>query len=134
MAELPKRPAFFACFQADSRLERRSIDSVPWWAWLLIAVGVIAVVSGVAFRNQLRFAMKLTKALATDERLPRPLRGAIGIALAIKVVPVPDFGVDEIILVVVGALLLTVYRATFRQIVIETRDAKTDVGGESRSI
>jgi hypothetical protein len=101
---------------------------VPSWAWILIAVGVVALVSGFAFRSQLRFAMKLTKALATDERLPRPLRWAIGIGLAIKVVPVPDFGVDEIILVLVGALLLTVYRPTFREIVAETRDAKADVG------
>lgn len=67
--------------------------------------------------------MKLTKALATDERLPRPLRWAIGVALAMKVVPVPDFGIDEIILVLIGVLLLTVYRPTFREIVAEIRGA-----------
>lgn len=90
---------------------------MPWWVWLLVVVGIIAVVSGVLFRSQLRFAMKLTKALATDERLPRPMRWAIGVALAIKVVPIPDFGVDEVILVVIGVLLLTVYRPVFRSIV-----------------
>jgi hypothetical protein len=58
--------------------------------------------------------MKLTKALATDERLPRPLRWAIGIALALKAVPL-------------GALLLTVFRPTFREIVAETRSAKAEV-------
>jgi hypothetical protein len=101
---------------------------MPWWAWLLIAIAVVALVSGCVFRSQLRFAMKLTKALATDERLPKPLRLAIGLALAVKVVPVPDFGIDEIILVLIGALLLTVYRPTFRQIVAETRGAKAQVG------
>jgi hypothetical protein len=94
---------------------------VLWWTWLLIALGVLLLVSGYAFRSQLRFAMKLTRELATDERLPSPMRWAIGTALAIKVIPVPDFGVDEILLVVVGALLLTVYRPTLREIVAETR-------------
>lgn len=93
----------------------------------LIAVGTVAVVFGFAFRGQLRFAMKLTKALATDARLPRPLRWAIEIALAVKVVPIPDLGIDEIILVVIGALLLTVYRPTFREIVAETRGSKAEV-------
>lgn len=75
--------------------------------------------------------MKLTKALATDERLPRPMRWAIGLALAIKVVPIPDFGVDEVILIVIGALLLTVYRPTFRSIVREIRQAEAQSGDES---
>src|SRR5579875_2263622 len=96
---------------------------MPWWAWTLIAVAVLVTVAGVAFRRQLRFAMKVTKAVATDERLPRPLRWAIGVALAMKVVPIPDFGLDELILVVIGVLLLTVYRPTFRTIVAEARAA-----------
>lgn len=98
---------------------------MTWWVWVSIAVGTVAVAvaAGVAFRGQLRFAIKLTKALATDERLPRPLRRAIAVALAIKVVPFPDFGIDEIVLVLVGVLLVTVYRPTFRQIVAETRAA-----------
>jgi hypothetical protein len=97
---------------------------VPWWAWLLIAIVVaVAFLSGFALRSQLRFAIRLTRAVATDKRLPRPLRWAIGVALAVKVVPVPDFGIDEIILVVIGALLLTVYRPAFREIVAETRGA-----------
>lgn len=91
---------------------------------------VAAIISGFGLRSQLGFAMKLTKALATDERLPRPLRWAIGIALAVKVVPMPDFGIDEIILVLIGALLLTVYRPTFREIVAETRAAEAMSGGE----
>ena len=75
--------------------------------------------------------MKLTKALATDERLPRPMRWAIGVALAIKVVPIPDFGVDEVILIVVGALLLTVYRPIFRSVLREIREAEAQSVDES---
>ena len=100
----------------------------------MIAIGVTGLLSGVAFRRQLRFAMKLTKALATDERLPRPLRWAIGFALAVKVVPVPDFGIDEIILVLVGALLLTVYRPMFREILAEARAANAEAGGSGMSV
>lgn len=97
---------------------------MPWWAWVLIGVGVVGLTAGVLLRRHLRFAMKVAKAVATDQRLPKPLRWAIGVALAMKVVPFPDFGVDEIILVVVGTLLLTVYRSTFRAIVAETRAAE----------
>lgn len=99
---------------------------MPWWAWLFIATGAVALVSGLAFRAKLVFAMKLAKALATDQRLPRPLRWALGFALAVKVTPVPDFGVDEVILVVVAVLLLTLYRSTFRMILAETRRAESD--------
>lgn len=97
---------------------------MPWWAWVLIGVGVVGLTAGVLLRRHLRFTMKVAKAVATDQRLPKPLRWAIGVALAMKVVPFPDFGVDEIILVVVGTLLLTVYRSTFRAIVAETRAAE----------
>ena len=96
---------------------------MPRWGWALTAVAALLVVSGVAFRRQLRFAMKVTKAVVTDERLPRPRRWAIRVALAIKVIPAPDFGIDEVILVVVGALLLTVYRPTIRATLAESRAA-----------
>ena len=99
---------------------------MPWWAWLLLGIGTAALAAGLVFRAQLRFAMKVTKALATDERLPRAMRWAIGIALAVKVVPVPDFGIDEVILIVIGALLLPVYRPTFQAIVHETRLAEAE--------
>jgi hypothetical protein len=78
------------------------------------------------FRAQLRYMVKVAKAVATDERLPRPLRWAVAVALAIKVVPVPDFGVDEVILVVVGLLLVTVYRPTLRAILEESRARPPD--------
>lgn len=110
-------------FRADTRVYCDTL--MPWWGWVLIFTGVAAVLAltAVLFRRQLRFAMKVTKALATDERVPRPMRWAIGIALAMKVVPFPDFGVDEVILLVIGVLLLTIYRPTFVAIVAESRAA-----------
>lgn len=86
---------------------------------LAVALAVMALI----FQRQLRFAMRVAKALATDERVPRPMRWAIGVALAVKVVPFPDFGVDEVILLVIGVLLLTLYRPTFHAIVAESRAA-----------
>jgi hypothetical protein len=53
---------------------------MPWWAWLLTVVVVVALASGLLFRSQIRFVMKVTKAVATDRRLPRPWRWAIAIA------------------------------------------------------
>ena len=93
---------------------------VPWWGWVLVCLGALALAS-LAFRKQFLYLVKVAKACATDERLPRPLRWALAFALAIKVVPVPDFGIDEVILLVVGVLLATVYRPTFRAILAETR-------------
>jgi hypothetical protein len=55
------------------------------------------------------------------------MRWGIGIALAMKVVPFPDFGIDEIILALIGALLPTVYRQTFWEIVAETRRDKVEL-------
>jgi hypothetical protein len=55
----------------------------------------------------------------------------MGIALAIKVVPFPDFGIDEILLVLSATLLLTVYRPTFLAILAETRDAKAGTRTDS---
>ncbi len=93
---------------------------------MLIAVSAAAIIFGVACGRQLRFAMKVGKTMARDERLPKPLRWALGIALALKAMPAPDFGIDEIILVVCGALLLTVHRPTVRAIVAELRAAETE--------
>lgn len=98
------------------------MKGMPWWVWLLIGVVVLAVVAAI-FRPQLRYLIRVAKALSTDERLPRPLRWGLRLALAIKVVPFPDLGVDEIILVVIGILLVTVYRPTFLAILEESRDA-----------
>ena len=93
---------------------------MPWWGWLLVAAGVAGLLA-IALRPQLRYLIKVAKALSTDERLPRPLRWGLKVALAIKVVPFPDLGIDEILLVVIGILLVTVYRPTLRAILDENR-------------
>ena len=41
------------------------------------------------------------------------------VALAIKTVPVPDFGIDEVLLLAIGLLLVTVYRSTMREILAD---------------
>lgn len=93
---------------------------MSWWGWVLAAAGATFVVA-LVFRRQLLYLVKVAKMCATDERLPRPLRWTLGVALAIKVVPVPDFGIDEILLIVIGILLVTVYRPTFKAILAEAR-------------
>ncbi len=57
----------------------------------------------------------------SDQRVPRPLRWLIGVSLAIKVVPLPDFGLDEVVLIVVGLVLVIFYRPALRAILEETR-------------
>ena len=96
---------------------------MAWWEWVLVGLGLASVLAGtaIAFRSQLIFAVRFAKTLMTDQRVPRPLRWLIGISLAIKVVPFPDFGVDEVVLVVVGLVLVIFFRPALRQILAETR-------------
>jgi hypothetical protein len=96
---------------------------MSWWGWILVGLGLLSVLAAIAigFRSQLQFAIRFAKTLMTDQRVPRPLRWLIGVSLAIKVVPFPDFGVDEVVLVVVGLLLVTFYRPTLRAILEETK-------------
>lgn len=95
---------------------------MPWWGWLFVGVAVLAFAAFIV-RVRLRYLVKVVRALCTDERLPRPLRWGLKLALAIKVVPLPDIGVNEVILVAIGLLLLTVYRPTLRAILDELRAA-----------
>lgn len=99
---------------------------MPWWGWLLVGLGLASALALIAitFRSQIRFAVRLARTLMTDERVPRPLRWLIGVSLAIKVVPFPDFGVDEVVLVVVGLVLVIFYRPAVREILEETRAAE----------
>ena len=66
-------------------------------------------------------AIRLAKALAFDPRFPRPLRWAVRVALAIKCVPFPDFGVDEVMLLAVGAILWIFYRPQLLAVLEETK-------------
>jgi hypothetical protein len=93
---------------------------VPWWGWIIIALSATALLAFL-FRGQLRYGMRVAKALACDERLPKPLRWALRVALVIKAIPVPDLGIDEVLLAVVAVLLVTVYRPTLRAILKESR-------------
>lgn len=106
---------------------------MPWWGWLLIGLGVVSAVAAiaVAFRSQLRFAVRFARTLVSDRRIPRPLRWLIGISLAMKVVPFPDFGLDEVVLIVVGLVLVVFYRPALREILEETRAARADQPGSA---
>jgi hypothetical protein len=99
---------------------------MPWWGWVLVGLGLTAVLAAIAitFRTQLLFAVRFARTLMSDPRVPRPLRWLIGVALAIKVVPFPDFGVDEIVLVVVGLVLLIFYRPVLQAVLEETRSVE----------
>jgi membrane protein implicated in regulation of membrane protease activity len=101
---------------------------MPWWQWLLVGLGLVSALVAIAikFRSQLFFAAKFARTLMTDHRVPRPLRWLIGVSLAIKVVPFPDFGVDEVVLIVVGLVLVIFYRPALRAILEETRSAEAD--------
>jgi hypothetical protein len=72
-------------------------------------------------KRRIKDTIRLLKALATDDRLPRPLRWLIGASLAIKAVPVPDFGLDEVGLLIAFVLLSTVYRKRFAEIRADVR-------------
>jgi hypothetical protein len=65
--------------------------------------------------------MRLGKALATDPRLPKPLRWMFAAAFAIKAVPFPDFGIDEVLLVIGALFLAGPYRKAWRSIWEESR-------------
>jgi len=96
---------------------------MPWWGWILAGLGLVSVLAAIAltFRTQVMFAVRFAKTLVTDQRVPRPLRWLIAVSLAIKVVPFPDFGVDEVVLVIVGLVLVIFYRPVIRAILEEMR-------------
>ncbi|HKR99644.1 MAG TPA: hypothetical protein VJU79_09030 [Candidatus Dormibacteraeota bacterium] len=103
-------------------------STVSWWQVALIAAGAITaivLVAGLRWRSELRMVIRIARALATDRRLPRPMRWMFAIALAIKTVPLPDLGVDEVLLVIAGLWLVIGHRRTFRAIVSESRAAGT---------
>jgi hypothetical protein len=85
----------------------------------LVGVAVAVVVFAVIFRRRTARLIRLGKALATDKRLPRPVRLLFGVALAIKTVPLPDFGIDEGLLLIGALLLAGPYRRQWRAIKAE---------------
>jgi len=107
---------------------------MPWWGWVVLGLGMVSVLTAIAvtFRVQLMFAVRLARTLMTDERVPGPLRWLIAVSLAIKVVPFPDFGIDEVVLVVVGLVLVIFYRPALRTILEETRAVEAARVGSPR--
>ena len=89
-----------------------------WWIAGTLGLGAVLA---LAFRSRTARTIRLMKALATDPRLPRSVRWLFRVALVVKLVPGPDFGIDEALLVVGGLLLLGPYRATWQAIRRETR-------------
>jgi hypothetical protein len=104
---------------------------MPWWGWILGGLGLFSVLVAIAvtYRSQLRFAVKFARTLMSDQRIPRPLRWLIAVSLAIKVVPFPDFGLDEAVLIVVGLVLVIFYRPALRAILEQTRAVGADTVG-----
>ena len=45
--------------------------------------------------RRIQAIFRLLRAFVGDERIPRPIRWLIGVSLAIKAAPFPDFGIDE---------------------------------------
>jgi membrane protein implicated in regulation of membrane protease activity len=79
------------------------------------------------------FAVRFAKILMTDQRVPCSLCWLIGVSLAIKVVPFPDFGVDKVVLVVVGLVLVIFYKPAFAAILEETRAVEAARVGSRRT-
>ena len=67
-------------------------------------------------KRQATHAMRLARAAMTDERIPAPIRWMIRVGVAVKLLPVPDFGVDEVLLGVAVLLLATAYRGRWAQV------------------
>ncbi len=65
---------------------------------------------------RLRWLLRIAKAVSTDRRLPRGVRWLFAAALAIKCIPLPDFGVDEVMLLIGVLLLIGPYRHTWQAI------------------
>jgi len=72
-------------------------------------------------RARFRRLVRIAKMCATDSRVPVGLRWTFRVILAIKAVPVPDFGIDEFLLVIAGLVIVAVpkYRRTFRAIIAD---------------
>ena len=77
--------------------------------------------TGRSIKQRIKATFRLLKALVTDERVPRPVRWLIGVSLAIKAVPFPDFGIDEVGLLVAFGLLTTVYRKRLAEVRADLR-------------
>lgn len=88
-----------------------------------VLIGAMVVLAGIGalFRRRVRYWLRLARAAATDPRLPRSVRWLFRVGIAIKLVPGPDLGIDEVALALGAILLATRYRATWATIREELR-------------
>ena len=89
----------------------------------LILAGAVAIVGAVlalTHRAQVRTLLAMARALATDPRIPRPVRLLIVLGLATKAMPV-DFGIDELALGLAALLLVGPYRQRARAVLADAR-------------
>lgn len=84
--------------------------------YALIAFVIVLVGLAFVFKGRVKRLMRLAKAAATDPRLPRPVRWLFMVSLAVKTLPVPDFGIDEVGLLLGIVLLNTVYKRQWTEI------------------
>jgi hypothetical protein len=84
-------------------------------------------------KARIKATFRLLKALATDERLPKPVRWLIGVSLAVKAVPFPDFGIDEVGLLI-PFVLTTVYRNHFAAIRADVRAKEAERSGATSTL
>ncbi len=91
--------------------------------WWIVGLIVLLTIPAFVFKAKMKQLLRICKALARDPRLPRPVRWLFGLALAIKVLPIPDFGIDEVALILGAILLFGPYRHVWRAIKEETRQA-----------
>ncbi len=77
---------------------------------------VLGAVGTFTFRKRIKYVFLLAKAAATDPRLPKSVRWLFKIGLAVKLLPIPDFGVDELCLGLGVILLATRYRSEWKLI------------------
>ena len=89
---------------------------MTWWIWLLIGAAAATAVAVFLLRSRLRYAVQFARLLVKDPRIPKPLRVTIGAGLAVKLLPVPDFGIDEILLGAAALILLLFYRPVLADI------------------
>ena len=88
--------------------------------------------TGRSMKQRIKATVRLLKALDTDARVPRPVRWLIGLSLAIKAVPFPDFGIDEVGLLVAFGLLTTVYRKRFAEVRADLRAQEAEALANNR--
>ncbi|MDE2096405.1 MAG: hypothetical protein KGL39_04100 [Patescibacteria group bacterium] len=75
----------------------------------------------MTLRERVRCTKRFARLLASDDRLPKWLRWLFRAVVAIKIVPVPDLGIDEALLVVGVIALRLRYWDVVRELAEEAK-------------